>query len=65
MTIRLILGAVFVGLSTWLAWVASGWRERAERAREQAERARLDRFRQLSPEAPRAAGLRGDHRRIG
>jgi len=28
------------------------------------EQQRLDRLRQLSPEAPRAAGLRKDHRRI-
>ena len=64
MTARLLLGALFVSLSTWLiTWLVGRWADR-EVARLQDEVARLDRLREMSPEAPRAAGLKQDHRRI-
>lgn len=58
MAFSLLLGAVFVAGCTWLITRLVG--RRADRSA-QADRDR--RFRQLSPEAPRAAGIR--HRRIG
>lgn len=64
MTARLLLGALFVSLSTWLiTWLVGRWADQ-EVARLQDEVARLDRLREMSPEAPRAAGLKKDHRRI-
>lgn len=64
MTARLLLGALFVSLSTWLiTWLVGRWADQ-EVARLQDEVARLDRLREMSPEAPRAAGLKQDHRRI-
>lgn len=64
MTMRLIFGALFVLVFTVLiTWAIRRWADAAV-TRQQAERARLDRFRQMSPEAPRAAGLRGSHRRV-
>ena len=62
---RLILGAVFVGACTWLiSWAIGRWADK-EVARLQDEVARSDRWREMSPEAPRAAGLKHDHRRVG
>ena len=64
MTGRLLLGALFVSLLTWaISWLVGRWADR-EVARLQDEVARLDRLREMSPEAPRAAGLKQDHRRI-
>ena len=65
MTARLLLGALFVSLLTWaISWLVGRWADQ-EVARLQDEVARLDRLREMSPEAPRASGLRGDHRRVG
>ena len=64
MTGRLLLGALFVSLFTWaISWLVGRWADR-EVARLQDEVARSERFRDLSPEAPRASGLRTDHRRV-
>jgi len=64
MTGRLLFGALFVSLSTWaISWLVGRWADK-EVARLQDEVARSDRFRAMSPEAPRASGLRGDHRRV-
>ena len=64
MTGRLLLGALFVSLFTWaISWLVGRWADQ-EVARLQDEVARLDRLREMSPEAPRAAGLKQDHRRI-
>ena len=64
MTGRLLLGALFISLSTWaISWLVGRWADR-EVAKQQDELARSDRFRAMSPEAPRAAGLKQDHRRI-
>ena len=64
MTGRLLLGALFVSLLTWaISWLVGRWADR-EVARLQDEVARSERFRDLSPEAPRASGLRTDHRRV-
>ena len=64
MTGQLLLGALFVSLLTWaISWLVGRWADR-EVARLQDEVARSDRFREMSPEAPRAAGLKQDHRRI-
>ena len=64
MTGRLLLGALFISLSTWaISWLVGRWADR-EVAKQQDELARSDRFRARSPEAPRAAGLKQDHRRI-
>lgn len=58
----LILGALFLGTSTWLiTWLVTAWADR-EHARQQEERQRLDKIMKASP--PRASGLRGDHRRV-
>ena len=65
MTGRLLLGALFVSLLTWaISWLVGRWADR-EVAKQQDELARSDRFRAMSPEAPRAAGLSKDHRRVG
>ena len=64
MTGRLLLGALFVSLLTWaISWLVGRWADQ-EVARLQDELTRSDRFREMSPEAPRAAGLRTDHRRV-
>lgn len=64
MTARLLLGALFVSLSTWaISWLIGRWANK-EVSRLQDEAGRLDRLREMSPEAPRAAGLKRDHRRI-
>ena len=64
MSSQLLLGALFVSLLTWaISWLVGRWADR-EVARLQDELARSDRFREMSPEAPRAAGLKQDHRRI-
>ncbi|MFN0314764.1 MAG: hypothetical protein ACKVQA_06990 [Burkholderiales bacterium] len=65
MITRLIFGIVFVGAFAWLIGVVLGrWADR-EVARHQDELARSERFRQLSPEAPRAAGLRSERKAVG
>jgi len=65
MALSLFLGGCFVGLFIWIiTWFVTRWAA-SEASRQQAERARQDRFRQMSPEAPRAAGLRSDVRRLG
>ena len=65
MTGRLLLGALFVSLFTLaISWLVGRWADR-EVAKQQDELARSDRFRAMSPEAPRAAGLSKDHRRVG
>ena len=64
MTGQLLLGALCVSLFTCaISWLVGRWADR-EVARLQDEVARLDRLREMSPEAPRASGLRGDHRRV-
>ena len=64
MTERLMLGAVFVGVCTWLiSWAIGRWADK-EAARSQRERLKFDKIMRAN-EPPRAAGLRGDHRRIG
>ena len=64
MSSQLLLGALFVSLLTWaISWLVGRWADR-EVARLQDELARSDRWREMSPEAPRAAGLKQDHRRI-
>ena len=65
MTGRLLLGALFVSLLTWaISWLVGRWAD-GEVARLQDELARSDRWREMSPEAPRAPGLKHDHRRVG
>ena len=65
MTGQLLLGALFVSLLTWaISWLVARWADR-EVARLQDELARSDRWREMSPEAPRAPGLKHDHRRVG
>jgi hypothetical protein len=60
MTTRLIIGAVFVGLFTWIiSRMVNRWAE----AEAQAERERFDRIMAANC-PPRAAGLRSDHRRV-
>ena len=60
--------AVAASVTVWVAAAAiySIWlkHEAHKVARRQDDLARSDRFRALSPEAPRAAGLRTDHRRV-
>ena len=51
-----VVGAVVY--ATWLR------HEAHKAARRQDDLARSERFRDLSPEAPRAAGLKHDHRRV-
>jgi len=64
MTSRLLLGALFVSLFTWaISWLVGRWADREVR-RLQDEVARSDRFREMSPEAPRTPGLKHDHRRV-
>ena len=60
---RLMLGAVFIGVGTWaISWAIGRWADK-EAARSQRERVKFDKIMQAG--APRAAGLKQDHRRIG
>lgn len=60
MTERLILGAIFLGVCTWLITrLVNRWADAEQRA----ERERLNRIMAANC-PPRAAGLRGDHRRV-
>jgi hypothetical protein len=64
MTTRLLLGALFVSLLTWaISWLVGRWADQ-EVAKQEDELARSNRFREMSPEAPRAAGLKQDRRRL-
>ena len=60
--------AVGASMTVWVtaAVIYATWlrHEAHKMARRQDDLARSDRFRALSPEAPRAAGLRTDHRRV-
>ena len=60
--------AVGASVTVWVAAAAiyAIWlkHEAHKMARRQDDLARSDRFRALSPEAPRAAGLSTDHRRV-
>ena len=60
--------AVGASVAAWVtaAVIYATWlrHEAHKMARRQDDLARSDRFRDLSPEAPRAAGLRTDHRRV-
>ena len=61
--------AVGASMTVWVtaAVIYATWlrHEAHKMARRQDDLARSDRFRDLSPEAPRAAGLKHDHRRVG
>lgn len=60
--------AVGASVAVWVtaAVVYAAWlrHEAHKMARRQDDLSRSERFRQLSPEAPRAAGLKHDHRRV-
>lgn len=62
---NLLLGACVVAGFWWLAWKVSGWVVRAEEARGRAQQASARRAQWRAERSQRAAGLRGDHRRIG
>ncbi len=60
----LLLGA---SVTVWIAAAviyATWLRHEAHKRVRQTTVIRSDRFRHMSPEAPRAAGLRSDHRRV-
>jgi len=60
--------AVGASVTVWVtaAVIYATWlkHEAHKMARWQDDLARSERFRQMSPEAPRASGLRKDHRRV-
>lgn len=60
--------ALGVSVTVWVtgAVIYTTWlrHEAHKMVRRQDDLSRSDRFRQMSPEAPRAAGLRTDHRRV-
>jgi len=60
--------AVGASVTVWVtaAVIYATWlrHEAHKAARWQDDLARSERFRQMSPEAPRAAGLKHDHRRL-
>ena len=60
--------AVGASMAVWVtaAAIYATWlkHEAHKMARRQDDLSRSERFRQMSPEAPRAAGLKHDHRRV-